>query len=256
MSASKFNLTGKAALITGGNGGIGLGMAKALAEAGADVCIWGRNEEKNKSAEVMLKAFGQQALAMTCDVSNEQAVDECFARTVDALGKVDVCFANAGMHRMTTPFHKMDADEWRLIFRVNMDGTFFTLRAAVRHMLERGHGGSLVATSSLSGVSAMARGEHYAATKAGVIAMIRSIAVEYAKYGIRANAILPGWVESEMTGDLLAWDKFQAAVLPRVPMRRWGKPEDYGAIAVYFASEASTYHTGDIVVIDGGYHCF
>ena len=195
-------------------------------------------------------------LALKCDVSDEQAVEKCFATTVDALGKVDACFANAGLHRMTTPFHEMDTEEWRLIFRVNMEGTFFLFRAAVRHMLERGQGGSLVATSSLSGISAMARGEHYAATKAGAIAMVRSIAVEYAKHGIRANAILPGWVESEMTGDLLSWDKFQAAVLPRVPMGRWGKPEDYGSIAVYFAGDASRYHTGDIVVIDGGYHCF
>ncbi|MBI5249597.1 MAG: SDR family oxidoreductase [Desulfomonile tiedjei] len=94
------------------------------------------------------------------------------------------------------------------------------------------------------------------ATIAGAIAMIRSTAVEHARYGIRANAILPGWVESEMTGDLLAWGKFQAAVLPRVPMRRWGKPEDFEPMAVYFASDVSLYHTGDIAVIDGRYHCF
>ncbi len=256
MSASTFDLAGKAALVTGGNGGIGLGMAKALAEAGADVCIWGRNENKNQAAEEMLKAYGRRVLALTCDISDEQEVEECFARTVKALGSVDACFANAGLHKMSTPFHEMDAEEWRLLFRVNMEGAFFTLRAAVRHMLERGQGGSLVATSSLSGISAMARGEHYAATKAGLIAMVRSIAVEYARNGIRANAILPGWVESEMTGDLLGWDKFQAAVLPRIPMHRWGKPEDYGPIAVYFASDASLFHTGDIVVIDGGYHCF
>ncbi|MBI5252428.1 MAG: SDR family oxidoreductase [Desulfomonile tiedjei] len=256
MSISKFDLTGKVALVTGGNGGIGLGMASALAESGADICIWGRNETKNQAAEDVLKAYGRRTLALKCDVTDESQVRECFARTTDVLGGVDACFANAGLHRMSTPFHEMDTEEWRLIFRVNMEGTFFTLRAAVRHMLERGKGGSLVATSSLSGISAMARGEHYAASKAGVIAVIRSIAVEYARYGIRANAILPGWVESEMTGDLLAWGKFQAAVLPRVPMRRWGKPEDFGPMAVYFASDSSLYHTGDIVVIDGGYHCF
>ncbi len=211
MFTSKFDLTGKVALVTGGNGGIGLGMASALAESGADVCIWGRSETKNHTAENVLKAYGRRTLALKCDITDECQVKECFARTTDVLGGVDACFANAGLHRMSTPFHEMDAEEWRLIFRTNMDGTFFTLRAAVRHMLERGKGGSLVATSSLSGISAMPRGEHYAATKAGVIAMIRSVAVEYARYGIRANAILPGWVESEMTGDLLAWDKFQAA---------------------------------------------
>lgn len=256
MADTRFDLTGKVALVTGGNGGIGLGMAEALAEAGADVCIWGRNADKNKAAENRLQAFGHKVLALQCDVADENRVKECFAKTVDTLGRLDACFANAGVARLGTPFHKMSMEEWRQVFSVNMEGVFLTFRSAVGHMLEQGEGGSLVVTSSLSANYGMQTGEHYAATKAGVIAIIRALAVEYARYNIRANAILPGWIETEMTSPLFGYDKFKDSVIPRIPQRRWGKPSDFGAIAVYFASDASEYHSGDTVVIDGGYSCF
>ena len=256
MANSKFDLTGKAALVTGGNGGIGLGMAKALAEAGADVCIWGRNADKNNAAESELQQYGQQVLALQCDVSNEDQVDACFAETIKELGRVDACFANAGVGRIGTAFHEMSMDEWRTVFGVNMEGVFVTFRSAIRHMLDRGQGGSLVVTSSLSANYGMPTGEHYAATKAGVIAVIRALAVEYARHNIRANAILPGWIETEMTSPLFGFDKFKERVMPRIPQRRWGVPADFGPIAVYFASDSSQYHTGDAVVIDGGYSLF
>jgi NAD(P)-dependent dehydrogenase (short-subunit alcohol dehydrogenase family) len=256
MENSTFDLTGKAALVTGGNGGIGLGMAEALAQAGADVCIWGQNEDKNKAAAEKLKSYGCRVVALKCDVSNEGQVEESFARTVETLGKVDVCFANAGMGRIGTSFHEMKIDEWRKVFGVNMEGVFFTFRSAVRHMLAQGNGGSLVVTSSLSANYGMPAGEHYAATKAGVIAMVRGLAVEYARYGIRANAILPGWIETDMTAPLFNLEKFAKSVIPRIPQRRWGVAADFGPIAVYFASDASAYHSGDAVVIDGGYSCF
>ena len=140
MANSKFDLTGKAALVTGGNGGIGLGMAKALAEAGADVCIWGRNADKNNAAESELQQYGQQVLALQCDVSNEDQVDACFAETIKELGRVDACFANAGVGRIGTAFHEMSMDEWRTVFGVNMEGVFVTFRSAIRHMLDRGQG--------------------------------------------------------------------------------------------------------------------
>jgi len=256
MANSKFDLKGKVALVTGGNGGIGLGMAEALAEAGADVCIWGRNSEKNQSAEEVLQSHGQRVLVLQCDVADEMQVEECFARTVKELGRVDACFANAGVGRLGTAFHEMSAEEWRTVFGVNMEGVFFTFRSAVRHLLERGEGGSLVVTSSLSANYGMPSGEHYAATKAGVIAVIRSLSVEYARYGIRANAILPGWIETEMTSPLFSYEKFKERVIPRIPQRRWGVPTDFGPIAVYFASDSSEYHSGDAVVIDGAYSCF
>lgn len=256
MSNSKFDLNGKVALITGGNGGIGLGMAEALTEAGADVCIWGRNPDKNAAAADRLKSYGQKVLALQCDVSDQKQVEESFAKTIEVMGKVDACFANAGIGTFGTPFHEMDIHEWRMVFGINMEGVFFTFQAAVRHMMNQGAGGSLVATSSLSARAGVPRAEHYAATKAGVIAIIRALSVEYARYGIRANAILPGWIETDMTTGFFNWDKFKQNVMPRIPERRWGVPADFGPIAVYFASDASEYHTGDAVVIDGGFSKF
>ena len=256
MANSKFNLNGKVALVTGGNGGIGLGMAEALAEAGADVCIWGRNAEKNNAAADRLKPYGQKVLALECDVSDPTQIAENFTKTIEAMGKLNACFANAGIGSFGTPFHKMDIDEWRQVFGINMEGVFFTFQMAVRQMMEQKTGGSLVATSSLSARAGIPRAEHYAATKAGVLAIIRALAVEYARYGIRANAILPGWIETDMTAGLFSWDKFKQNVMPRVPARRWGVPADFGPIAVYFASDASDYHTGDAVVIDGAFSKF
>jgi NAD(P)-dependent dehydrogenase (short-subunit alcohol dehydrogenase family) len=150
----------------------------------------------------------------------------------------------------------MSINEWRMIFGINMEGVFFTFQSAVRHMMERGDGGSLVVTGSMSSNFGLPRGEHYAATKAGVVAIIRSLAVEYARHGIRANAILPGWIETDMTADFFKLQRVHEKVLSRVPQRRWGVPSDFGPIAVYFASDASIYHTGDAVIIDGGYSCF
>jgi NAD(P)-dependent dehydrogenase (short-subunit alcohol dehydrogenase family) len=256
MANSTFDLTGKAVLVTGGNGGIGLGMAEQLTKSGADICIWGQNEQKNRTAAEKLKSHGRQVIALKCDVSDEKQVEDNFTRAVETLGKVDACFANAGIGRAGTAFHKMDISEWRRIFGINMEGVFWTFRAAVRHMLARGGGGSLVVTSSLSARYGMPSGEHYAATKAGVVALVKGLAVEYARYGIRANAILPGWIETDMTASLFAMEKFEKNVIPRIPQRRWGVPADFGPIAVYFASDASAYHSGDAVVIDGGYSCF
>ena len=256
MTDNPFDLSGHVALITGGNSGIGLGMAEALAKAGADVCIWGRNEGKNRAAEEKLKAHGHKALALKCDVADSGNVDDCLAETVSALGRVDSCFANAGVGQRGTKFHEITDQEWREITAINLDGVFFTLRAVVRHMVERSGGGSLVVTSSLSSIQGMPRGQHYAGTKAAVTAMARGLAVEYARHGIRANSIVPGWIESDMTTGYFNSDIFADKVLPRIPMRRWGLPSDFGGLAVYLAGEASRYHTGDTFVIDGAYSLF
>ena len=258
MAYKAFDLTGKTALITGGNSGIGLGMAEALAQSGAAVCIWGTSAEKNAAALAKLKSHGGKALALRCDVGDEQEVEKRFAETVTALGPVHACFANAGVggRAEVKSFTEMSTEEWKRVTRVNLDGAFYTLRAAARHMTQGGHGGSLVGTASLAAISGQPRGEHYAATKGGLISMIRALAVEFARNGIRANAILPGWIETAMTEKALNWDKFREKVLPRVPMRRWGVPDDFGAISVYLTSDASAYHTGDTFVIDGGYSNF
>jgi NAD(P)-dependent dehydrogenase (short-subunit alcohol dehydrogenase family) len=174
------------------------------------------------------------------------------------LGRVDGCFANAGVSALggTTGFADMSTAEWHRVLKVNLDGAFFTFRAAARHMVERGGGGVLVGTASLAAIEGAARSEHYAATKGGLISMIRALAVEYARHGVRANAILPGWIETNMTAGAIANERFAKNVMPRIPMRRWGTGDDFGGIAVYLMSAASTYHTGDTFLIDGGYSLF
>jgi hypothetical protein len=203
-----------------------------------------------------LEQYGVRAVSLACDVSDEQAVDKAFAESVERLGRVDTCFANAGVPPLAPSFAEMTSEEWRRVLRVNLDGAFFTFRAAVRHMIERRGGGSLVATSSLSAMEGQARGQHYASTKGGVVSMAKAIAVEYARNGIRANAIVPGWIETPMTSPVFNMDRFRDKVLPRVPFRRWGTGADFEGIAVYLASDASAYHTGDVFVIDGGYAIF
>jgi hypothetical protein len=252
-----FDLRGKVALVTGGNSGIGLGMARAMAAAGADIAIWGTNSEKNAAAKAELESSGRRVLALACEVGNEAAVEAAMAETLSVFGRVDGCFANAGVSgRGSASFLALSAEEWHRVLAVNLDGAFYTLRAAARHMVERGGGGALVGTASLAAIEGAARNEHYAATKGGLISMLRALAVEFARHGIRANAILPGWIETNMTAGAIGNEKFAGNVLPRIPMRRWGTGDDFGGIAVYLMSEASRYHTGDTFLIDGGYALF
>ncbi len=257
MPYQPFDLTGCVALVTGGNSGIGLGIAHALAAAGADVAIWGSNEAKNARAKAELEQSGRRVLALRCDVGDEQQVDAAFAETVQALGRVDGCFANAGVSgRGVASFLEMTTAEWNRVLRVNLHGAFYTLRAAARHMAARGGGGVLVGTASLAAIEAAPRSEHYAATKGAMVSIIRALAVEMARHGIRAHAILPGWIETDMTAGAVANPTFHAKVMPRIPMRRWGTGADFGGIAVYLMSSAAAYHTGDSFVIDGGYSLF
>ena len=257
MTYKPFDLTGKAALVTGGNSGIGLGLAMAIAQAGADVAIWGTNAKKNEAARARLAETGRKVLALQCDVGDEKAVDAAMGETLAALGRVDGCFANAGVSgRGTASFMEMTSEEWHRVLRVNLDGAFYTLRAASRHMAARGGGGVLVGTASLAAIEGAARSEHYAATKGGMISMMRGLAVELARHRIRAHSILPGWIETDMTATAVANEKFRNNVLPRIPARRWGTGDDFGGIGVYLMSDAASYHTGDTFVIDGGYSLF
>ncbi len=254
--AHPLDLTGHRALVTGGNSGIGLGMAAALAAAGADVAIWGTNEARNATAAAELEALGTRVVAVRCDVGDEEQVDTAFAATVEALGRVDSCFANAGVGGGGVPFTETSLDEWRRVMRVNGEGAFLTLRAAARHMVERGGGGSLVGVASIAAIEGAARGEHYAFSKGGLVSMVKAIAVELARHGVHANTILPGWIDTPMTEAAFAGERFAGAVLPRIPVRRWGVPDDIGAAAVYLASPASAYTTGQTLVVDGGYTIF
>ncbi len=261
MAYTPFDLTGKVALVTGGNGGIGLGMAEAMAQAGATLAIWGTNEAKNTVAADKLKSYGGKARAWKVNVADESEVVAAMDDVVKTFGRVDTVIANAGIGgEGGKPFIEHTVENYRRIMSVNLDGVFFTLREACKHMSDRAKGGdpggSLVAVASMAAIEGAARNEAYGASKGGVISMIKAIAVEHARYGVTANAILPGWIATDMTGGAQGNDKFVDNVISRVPMKRWGAPEDFGGMAVYLASDASRFHTGDTLLIDGGYCIF
>ena len=262
MAYKPFDLTGKVTLVTGGNRGIGYGMAEALAQAGADVVIWGSNAARNGEAEEKLKAHGGAVLSQTVDVADEQQVVDAMAEANAWKGRLDQVIANAG-HR-----------PGRAVVRGNEhrdlpQGAVGEPRRRLLHLPRSlpPHGGAFqdpparrAAPSSASPrwrpSKARARNEAYAATKGAVISMMKSVAVEHARWGIRANAILPGWIATDMTAGAQSNQAFAEKVIPRVPARRWGEPADFGGIAVYLASDASAYHSGDSFVIDGGYTIF
>lgn len=260
MAFKPFDLSGRVVLITGGNSGIGLGMAEGVAQAGADVCIWGTNPDKNAHALSTLKEHGTKVSAKICDVSERANVEAAFAETLEEFGRVDGCFANAGAGSRGVPYHEMPDEDWQRILGINLWGAHYVLQQAAGHMKARADEGDafgrLVGTASLAAISGQARGEHYAATKGAIVSMMKALAVEYARYNMTAHTILPGWIETGLTEQTFAWDKFAANVMPRIPARRWGQPEDFAAIAVYIMSEASQYHTAETFLIDGGYFVF
>lgn len=251
-----FDLTGHVALVTGGNSGIGLGMAHGLAQCGADVCIWGTNAERNETAATELAAHGTRVQAIRCDVGDEDAVTASFAETLERFGRVDSCFANAGVSGSGARFLDTGLDEFRRVTRVNLEGAFLTLRAAAGHMVERGGGGVLVGTSSVSTVHGAPRNQPYAASKAGLTAIIKGCAVELARHGINAHSIIAGWTETPLASPALHSEAFERNVLKRMPQRRWGEPGDFARLAVYLAAGTGGFHTGDEIVVDGAYSIF
>jgi NAD(P)-dependent dehydrogenase (short-subunit alcohol dehydrogenase family) len=255
--SSPLDLTGKAVVVTGGNSGIGLAIARALANHGADVCVWGRNVERNASAERELAAIGRHALAIRCDVADEGQVEGAFSSAIEAFGKVDACFAAAGAFPPPTRLVDTTVEQWRETLATDLDGTFLTLRAAARHMTAR-RSGSICLVSSIAALDGAPRRVAYGAAKAGLISLARSAAVELGPNGIRVNAILPGWTDTPLLDGLIRGTDFFSTrwrenVLARIPIRRWARPDEIAGIAVYLASDASAYHTGDCLVIDGGY---
>ena len=250
-----FDLTGHVAMVTGGNSGIGLGMARGLARAGADIAIWGRSEEKNQKAVEELSQLGTQVASFSGDVASEADIVRQTAETVERFGRIDSCFANAGYGKPKS-FLKMTLDDWNDLISVNLTGVFLTFRESIRHMVARGGGGKLIVTSSIGARHGMPGQPHYAATKAGVNAMIRSLAVEFGKHDIQANAVLPGWIETEATAPAIAYEKLYKTVVHRTPAKRWGNIDDFEGVAVYLASPESRFHTGDVITVDGGYMTF
>jgi hypothetical protein len=251
------HLDGQVVVVTGGNGGIGLGMAEGVALAGASVAIWARDERKCDDAARQLRALvpGCDVLTRQCDVAAPDQVEAALDHTLEKLGRLDALVANAGVAGVR-PFLDLTLDEWRRVLAVNLDGVFITLQAAARHMVEQGEGGALVAVSSTSAFHGAPVNAHYAASKAGALALVRSMAVALARHQIRVNALVPGWARTEMMRPNEANERFVEATVARTPMRRWGEPADFRRIAAYLCDKTQLFHTGDSVVVDGGYTVF
>ena len=254
MSRQIFDLEGHVALVTGGNGGLGLAMAKGLVKSGAKIAVWGRNAEKNAQAVADLEALGGTAAAFVCDVTDAQSSADAFAATIAHFGKIDSCFANAGGSGVRGSFHKLSAADWASTIDLNLQSVINTFQLAVQHWLERSTPGKLIVTSSIAGIIGIPGGTGYSTTKAAVQGLVRALAIEYGRAGIQANAILPGFVETEMSLDTP--QHFQDACKRRAASGEIGKLEDMEGIAVYLASRESKFMTGQCLIIDGGHTIF
>ena len=250
------SLNGKTFIVTGGNGGIGLGMAEGIAEAGGAIAIWGRNEKKNAQAKKQLARYGVPVHCYVCDVGDENAIIETMKASVDDLGRLDGFFANAGRGGTGKKFVDMSLEEWRSVMTINLDGVFLTLREATKVLIEQKEGGSLVAVSSTSAIHGAAGNEAYGAAKTGLNGLMRALAVGLARYDIRVNSLLPGWTITDLASGGYNNDKFRNATTARTPVRRWADPAEFKRVGAFLADPAMTYHTGQEVVVDGGYTVF
>jgi NAD(P)-dependent dehydrogenase (short-subunit alcohol dehydrogenase family) len=258
MAAGMFDLSGRVALITGGNGGIGLGFATGLAKAGADIIIWGRNPGKNNAARAALEAHGVNVLAQQVDVTDEHAVTDGIEKAIDGFGRVDVVFANAGASTPATPLQETSSDTFKDLMDLNVNGVFYTMREAAKHMIARAEnndaGGSIVITGSLSTIAGLAGQPNYTASKHAVAGLMRSAAVELGKYKIRVNCLAPGLIKTTLleNPDPVKAGRIKA-MADATPIPRLGTPEDFEGIAVYLASDLSSFHSGDVIIIDGAW---
>jgi NAD(P)-dependent dehydrogenase (short-subunit alcohol dehydrogenase family) len=248
-------LDGQTAVVTGGNAGLGLGMATGIGLAGARVVIWARDQARNEQAVAELAAAGIDARSFRCDVTEPADVDRALAATLAEVGAVDCLVANAGI-TVAAPFLDTTLAEWQRVLRTNLDGTFLTTQAVARHMVARGHGGSMIIVSSLAARYGAARQAAYTASKAGLAGLGRTLAVELASHRIRCNILLPGWTETAMNESLRQSEAFVQATTKRTPVRRWAQPAEFGEIAAFLADPSLTFHTGNEIVVDGGYSVF
>ena len=250
-----FDLTGRTAIITGGNGGLGLAMARGLAKAGANVAIWARSEEKNAAALEELYALKSgNPMVTQCDVSAEADIEDAMAITLDVFGRVDVCFANAGISGAGSAIPDITAESWDRTMAINTRGTALVYKHVTRHMIDRAKagdaGGKLVATSSGQSIMGVNRSSDYAASKAALNGLTRAAAFELARYQITANALLFGYYETDITAK--ADPKFAEWMNRRIPLRRPGDHAGLEGLAVFFASPHSDYITGQCLPVDGG----
>jgi 2-deoxy-D-gluconate 3-dehydrogenase len=247
-----FDLAVKVALVTGGNGGIGLGMAKGLAQAGARVVIAARNTQKSAAAVVALKALGSDAFALAGDVKDEAAVSALIAELVERCGRLDILVNNAGTN-IRKPVERLELAEWNQVMDTNLTSAFLCSRAAYPH-LKAGGGGKVINIGSMMSIFGASFAPAYAASKGGIVQLTKSMAAAWAVDGIQVNAVLPGWIETELTeGARTQVPGLYERVVARTPVGKWGQPEHLAGIAVFLASAASDFVTGTAIPVDGGY---
>lgn len=247
-----FDLNGKVAFVTGGNGGIGLGMAEGLAQAGATVVIVGRDKSKAEKALVALRAYGGEADFAALDVVNEQSCKDAIDATAARFGRLDILINNAGTSVRKTP-EQLTAAEWHHVMDTNLTSALLCSQAAYPHMVKAG-GGKIINTGSMMSIFASSWSVAYAASKGGIVQMARALAVAWAKDNIQVNTILPGWIDTDMSrGARQQVPGLNERVLARTPAGRWGDPADFAGIAVFLASSASDFITGTAIPVDGGY---
>ncbi len=247
-----FDLKGKAALVTGGNGGIGLGMAKGLAQAGASVAVAGRDEKKNAEAVKALKALGASAFSVKADLREEKSARAAVDQAAEKLGRLDILVNNAGMNIRKAP-QDLSLADWNTVMETNLTSAFLCSQAAYPH-LQRAGGGKIINIGSMMSIFGAAYLAPYAASKAGIVQLTKALASAWAKDNIQVNAVLPGWIETDLTRRAKEELKgLNERVLSRTPAGRWGDPTDLSGIAVFLASRASDFVTGTGIPVDGGY---
>lgn len=253
MLEAMFDLRGKIALVTGGNGGIGLGMARGLAAAGATVLVAGRNALKSEAAVRELRALGATASeAFAADVTDEAAVNKLFEAVAARHGRLDILVNNAGS-TVRKPPEQLSLAEWKQVMDVNLTSAFLCCRAAYPLMVKAG-AGKIVNIGSMLSIFGAPYASVYGASKGGIVQFTRSIATAWAKDAIQANAVLPGWIDTELTqGARQQVPGLNERVVARTPAGRWGQPQDLAGVAVFLASSASDFITGTAIPVDGGY---
>jgi 2-deoxy-D-gluconate 3-dehydrogenase len=252
MKPGPFDLSGKVAIVTGGNGGIGLGMARGLAEAGAAIAVVGRNEAKSVAAAAELTQLGVKAISVVADVTDRAAVAAMAERTLRELGRIDILVNNAGTN-IRKPPHELSLEEWDSIIKTNLTSAFLCSQAVYPAMKQAG-GGKIINIGSMMSIFGVRFSPAYAATKGGIVQFTRSCAVAWAPDNIQANAVLPGWIDTDLTKRARKEvDGLHDRVMARTPAARWGEPADFAGIAVFLASSASDFVTGTAIPVDGGF---
>jgi len=249
---SLFDLKGRVALVTGGNGGIGLGMARGLAAAGAAVAVAGRNRPKSEEAAAELAKLGVKTTVIEVDVTSEASCRKAVADTVKTLGRLDILVNNAGIN-IRKPAHELALEEWKQVIDVNLTSMFVCCQAAYPAMQQAG-GGKIINIGSMLSIFGAPFAPAYGASKGGAVQLTKSLATAWAKDNIQVNAVLPGWIDTDLTRAARSEiSGLNSMVLMRTPARRWGTLDDMSGIAVFLASKASDFVTGTAIAVDGGY---